>query len=129
MATTWNEILIAIIGGIVGLAFTVASAVLVPMLVAWLKTKTKNEVLKNAIDRAGTIIINAARATTQTYVDALKKSNSFDDEAQKTAFNMTMSAVLELLNTETKQAIIDTYGDLEKWLTTEIEAAVFANKK
>ena len=129
MATTWNEILITIVGGLVGIAFTVVSAVLVPMLVSWLKTKTKNEVLTKAIERAGEIITNAARATTQTYVDALKKSNTFDAEAQKTAFNMTMSAVLELLNAETKQAIIDTYGDLEKWLTTEIEAAVFANKK
>ena len=129
MATTWNEVLISIVGGLVGLAFTVVSVILVPMLVEWLKTKTKNEVLQNAIGRAGEIITNAARATTQTYVDALKKANAFDAAAQKTAFNMTMSAVLELLNAETKQAIIDTYGDLEKWLTTEIEAAVFANKK
>ena len=127
--TTWNEVLISIVAGLVGLAFTVASTLLVPMLVAWLKSKTKNEVLSAAIDRAGRIIIAAANTTTQTYVDALKKAGKFDAEAQKTAFNMTMTAVLELLNAETKQAIIDTYGDLEKWLTTEIEAAVFESKK
>lgn len=127
--TTWNEVLISIVAGLVGLAFTVASTLLVPMLVAWLKSKTKNEVLSAAIDRAGRIIIAAANTTTQTYVDALKKAGKFDAEAQKTAFNMTMTSVLELLNAETKQAIIDTYGDLEKWLTTEIEAAVFTSKK
>lgn len=127
--SSWNEILITIVGGLVGIAFTVVSAVLVPMLVAWLKTKTKNEVLTKAIERAGNIIINAANATTQTYVEALKKAGTFDEEAQKTAFNMTMTSVLTLLNDETKQAIIDTYGDLEKWLTTEIEAAVFTSKQ
>lgn len=126
---TWNQVLISIVSGMVGLVFTVASVLLVPMFVAWLKSKTKNEVLGNAIDRAGTIIIKAANKTTQTYVEALKKAGKFDAEAQKTAFNMTMSAVLELLNAETKQAIIDTYGDLEKWLTTEIESAVFESKK
>ena len=127
--SSWNEILITIVGGLVGIAFTVVSAVLVPMLVAWLKTKTNNEVITKAIERAGDIIIKAANTTTQTYVEALKKAGTFDVEAQKTAFNMTMTSVLTLLNDETKQAIIDTYGDLEKWLTTEIEAAVFANKK
>lgn len=126
---TWNDVLITIVSGLVGLAFTVASVILVPMLVAWLKSKTKNEVLEKAIDRAGKIIISAANKTTQTYVDALKKAGKFDAEAQKTAFQMTMTAVLELLNTETKQAIIETYGDLNTWLSTEIESAVFEAKK
>lgn len=126
---TWNDVLITIVSGLVGLAFTVASVILVPLLVAWLKSKTKNEVLEKAIDRAGKIIISAANKTTQTYVDALKKAGKFDTEAQKTAFQMTMNAVLELLNAETKQAIIETYGDLNTWLTTEIESAVFEAKK
>lgn len=126
---TWNQVLIAIVSGLVGLVFTVASALLVPMLVAWLKSKTKNEVLGKAIDRAGAIIVKAANKTTQTYVEALKKAGKFDKAAQEEAFRMTMTAVLELLNAETKQAIIDTYGDLEKWLTTEIESAVFESKK
>lgn len=126
---TWNDILISIVGGLVGLAFTVTSAILVPMLVAWLKSKTKNEVLEKAIDRAGEIIVSAANTTTQTYVEALKKAGTFDSAAQKVAFQMTMDSVLTLLNEETKQAIIDTYGDLNKWLTTEIESAVFEAKK
>ena len=129
MATTWNEILITVVGGLVGIAFTVVSAVLVPMLVAWLKTKTKNEVITKAIDRAGDIITKAANTTTQTYVDALKKEGKFDAEAQKKAFQMTMTAVLTLLNDETKKAIVETYGDLQKWLITEIENAVFEGKK
>ena len=129
MATTWNEILITVVGGLVGIAFTVVSAVLVPMLVAWLKTKTKNEVITKAIERAGDIIVKAANTTTQTYVDALKKDGKFDAEAQKKAFQMTMTAVLTLLNDETKKAIVETYGDLQKWLTTEIENAVFEGKK
>lgn len=126
---TWNDILISIVGGLVGLAFTVTSAILVPMLVAWLKSKTKNEVLEKAIDRAGKIIVSAANTTTQTYVEALKKAGKFDTAAQKVAFQMTMDSVLTLLNEETKQAIIDTYGDLNEWLTTEIESAVFEAKK
>jgi len=126
---TWNDVLITVVSGLVGIAFTVASAILVPMLVAWLKSKTKNEVLEKAIDRAGKIIINAANTTTQTYVEALKKAGKFDKEAQAAAFKMTMDAVMKLLNEETKQAIIETYGDLNEWLTTAIESAVFEAKK
>lgn len=126
---TWNDVLISIVSGLVGLAFTVTSVLLVPMLVTWLKSKTKNEVLKNALDRAGKIIIDAANTTTQTYVEGLKKAGKFDAEAQKVAFQMTMDAVLKLLNEETKQAIMDTYGDLNAWLKTAIESAVFEAKK
>ena len=126
---TWNDVLITIVSGLVGLAFTITSVLLVPMLVAWLKSKTKNEVLSAAIDRAGKIVIDAANTTTQTYVEALKKSGKFDAEAQKVAFQMTLDAVLKLLNEETKQAIIATYGDLNAWLTTAIESAVFEAKK
>ena len=37
-------------------------------------------------------------ATNQTYVNSLKEQNAFDAEAQKTAFNKTMNAVLEILS-------------------------------
>jgi len=67
-------------------------------------------------------------ATNQTYVNSLKEQNAFDAEAQKTAFNKTMNAVLEILSEDAKQYIIETTGDLNTYLTNLIEAEVNKNR-
>jgi hypothetical protein len=68
-------------------------------------------------------------ATNQTYVNSLKEQNAFDAEAQKTAFNKTMNAVLEILSEDAKQYIIETTGDLNTYLTNLIEAEVNKNRE
>ena len=45
-------------------------------------------------------------------------------EAQKEAFQKTLSAVLSLLSDEAKTYIQTAYGDLNTYLTTQIEAVV-----
>ena len=73
-------------------------------------------------------IIKCVIATNQTYVNSLKEQNAFDAEAQKTAFNKTMNAVLEILSEDAKQYIIETTGDLNTYLTNLIEAEVNKNR-
>ena len=63
-------------------------------------------------------------ATNQTYVDSLKSQGKFDEEAQLEAFNRTYNSLIALLNEETKNYIINLYGDLEMYLTQTIEATV-----
>ena len=48
-------------------------------------------------------ITDCVIATNQTYVDSLKSQGKFDAEAQKKAFNMTLTAVLSILNDEAKE--------------------------
>ena len=68
-------------------------------------------------------------ATNQTYVEALKKQGSFDAEAQKTAFNMTLNAVMEILSDDAKEYLSEAFGDLNSYITSQIEASVNVNKK
>lgn len=74
------------------------------------------------------IVTECVIATNQTYVDALKKQNAFDLEAQKTAFKMTYDAVLSILTEEAKECLELMYGDLAAYITQKIEAEVKKNK-
>ena len=68
-------------------------------------------------------------ATNQTYVESLKKQGSFDAEAQKVAFNMTLNAVMEILSDDAKEYLSEAFGDLNSYITSQIEASVNVNKK
>lgn len=117
---TWTDVLIKIIEALCGIIVSVA----VPVAVSKFKSKIQNEHVSLLIERAGALVCQCVMATNQTYVDSLKKSGSFDADSQKEAFLMTKAAVIRLLDTEAKKAIMDTFGDIETWLTTAIECEV-----
>lgn len=73
-------------------------------------------------------VSNCVLATTQTYVDTLKKQGKFDEEAQKVAFSMSYEAVIATLNNEAKVYLTNIYGDLENYIGKLIEAEVKRNK-
>ena len=70
----------------------------------------------------------AVVSTTQTYVEALKKSNQFNTENQKIAFQMSYDTAVSIMTQEAKDFIATAYGSLNGWLTAQIEAAVNLNK-
>lgn len=93
-----------------------------------LKVKTNNEILNQYIDIASKTVTECVIATNQTYVNALKAAGKFDLDAQAEAFQKTMDAVLAILNEDVIAFLNDFYGDLDIWLTNQIEAAVNQNK-
>lgn len=94
-----------------------------------LNAKTENETAEKYTTMIFNTITKCVIATNQTYVNSLKEQNAFDAEAQKTAFNKTMNAVLEILSEDAKQYIIETTGDLNTYLTNLIEAEVNKNRE
>lgn len=111
-------------------------AVLTGYLVQWIRAKTAEATEKNQQDvfdkyitMLGETIAKCVSATNQTYVDALKKAGSFDAEAQKTAFDMTLKAVMTVLGQDAIDYLSAIYGDLNEYLTTLIEAEVKAQKE
>lgn len=70
----------------------------------------------------------AVQYTNQTYVDALKQSVSFTEAEQKAAFNMALAACKASLSASAQDFIRQSFGDLEQYLTTQIEAQVRAQK-
>ena len=88
----------------------------------------KNEFEKKYIDMLNDTISDCVIATTQTYVESLKKQGRFDAEAQKEAFNHTYSAVMGILSDESKKYLNEAIGDLNLYITQKIEAEVSINK-
>ena len=111
-------------------------AVLTGYLVRWIRVKTAEATEKNQKDvfdkyitMLGETVAKCVSATNQPYVDALKKAGSFDVEAQKHAFDMTLSAVMGVLGRDAIEYLTTIYGDLHTYLTTLIEAEVKAQKE
>ena len=73
-------------------------------------------------------IANVVLATTQTYVDSLKKQGKFDLDAQKIAFKQTYDAVMKVLTADAIEYITASVGDLETYITNKIEANVKLGK-
>ncbi len=109
--------------------------VLTAFAIQWIRSKTAEITLKNQRDEfdkyitmLGETICACVATTNQTYVDSLKKAGSFDAEAQKTAFNMTLTAVMNVLGEDAKEYLTAIYGDLTAYLTNLIEAEVRVQK-
>ena len=73
---------------------------LISVKIKELKQKTNDEVAKKYLDMLNDTISSAVLATTQTYVDSLKKQGKFNEEAQKIAFQQTYEAVMKVLTAD-----------------------------
>ena len=94
-----------------------------------IQAKVDNDTADKYIAMLAETITACVTATTQTYVEALKKQNAFTEEAQKEAFNLTFNAVMAVLTEDAKAYLTEAYGDLTTYITTKIEAEVKAQKK
>lgn len=90
--------------------------------------KVDNDLVDKYVAMLAVTIENCVIATNQTYVESLKQAGKFDAEAQKTAFNMTKNAVMAILSDEAKKYLESAVGDLNEYITQQIEAAVNVNK-
>ena len=95
---------------------------------AELASSRQNELEKKYIAMLNDTITDCVIATTQTYVDSLKKQGAFDADAQKMAFTMTYTSVMNLLTDEATEYLNEAVGDLNLYITQKIEAEVNLNK-
>ena len=119
-----NEILLNILS-------VVVTAVILPLisyagtkLITYLNSKIADEKARELLSQATQVVTNAVRAVFQTYVESLKKSGNFGAEAQLEALNKAKDIALSQLSEEVKDYITTNYGDINNWLTTQIEATI-----
>ena len=58
-----------------------------------------------------------------------KKSGSFGKEEQAIAFDKAKAIITSELTEELKNFISQNYGDLQTWITNQIEASIYKLKK
>ena len=109
--------------------------ILTAYVVKWLHAKeaeTLNKIDNDLADKYIAMLFETVRdcvsATTQTYVESLKKQDAFDAAAQKVAFQMSFDAVMAVLTDDAKVYLTSVYGDLNAYIANRIEAEVKAQK-
>lgn len=93
------------------------------------KANTDSVIAEKYIDMIYTTVSDCVIATNQTYVNSLKAAGTFDEVAQKEAFNKTLAAVLAILGDDAKEYIAQATGDVNTYLTQLIESEVNKNRK
>ena len=93
-----------------------------------LRKKSDNDKHQKYIMMLDKTITECVLATTQTYVDTLKKQGKFDEEAQRIALETTYKNVLAILTADAKTYLESAIGDFNAYLLNKIEAEVSLNK-
>lgn len=109
----------------------VVTMVIVPLItygssvaISWLKSKINIEATAELLASATTIVSDSVKAVYQTYVEALKEEDKFDESAQEEAFNQAKTLILEQLP-ETVKVFLTVYtGNIDTWIQVQIEACV-----
>jgi len=120
----WQNIIISI----VSIVLTSFASWAMARLVAWLNTKLKDGKIKTLINEAITTITSVVEATYQTYVEALKETDAFTAEAQKTALNKAVETAKSQLSNELTEYLETNGIDLNSWLETQIESIIYELK-
>ena len=117
-----NEMLLNIIS-------VVVSAIVLPLisiggtqLIKLINSKIKNQEASKLLSDATSIVLNAVRTVTQTYVDTLKANGSFNKDAQLVALNKAKDIALSQMSSDVKDFINVNFGDVQLWITNQIEA-------
>ena len=93
-----------------------------------IKQNTDNALAKKYLDLVSNTVIACVSATNQTYVEAMKENNLFDEEAQKIAFQQTYNAVMSIISEDVKAYLEEIVGDFDEFITAKIEAEVSQQK-
>lgn len=89
---------------------------------------TENTKKQGYITEIATAISDAVAATSQTYVDALKKAGEFNEAAQREAAKMALGTCISSLSSSAISFIETAYGDVSEYLASKIEAEVRKQK-
>ena len=119
-----NEIIINIISVVVTSIVLPLISIAGAKLIQFINSKIKNNKAADLLTTATTIVINAVRSVFQTYVEALKKEGSFNKDAQIIALSKAKDIALTQMTDEVKDYLVTTYGSLDTWLDTNIEATI-----
>lgn len=122
-----NEFLSALLQAVMIAAVPVIAAFAangLKALAAYLATKADNEIIRKYLQEAADAISTAVTYVSQTYVDALKASDTFTKENQEEALQKAMEKAQAMLSAEAIEFLEEAYGDLRTYLETKIEQEV-----
>lgn len=121
----WQKLVTDIVIWALGLLATSGGAYLVNLI----RTKVKNEKIQNILLGAVNIVQDGVDYTYQTFVENMKGTTLWDDDAKEAALNKAVDYAKTNLSDKAKNLIAKDYGDLETWIKNQIEVAIKKSKQ
>lgn len=113
---TINDILYALI------------TVMIPLVLKYVFQLISVKVSDSKYASAVNSVFEAVGYVNQTFVDSLKQSGNFDDEAKKLALGKAKEAAISIMSVSTRKWLEKSIENLDSWLDVQIENAVKASK-
>ena len=98
-------------------------------VVGLLNAKIKDRKLARWSTEVTTIVFNAVQCVFQTFVDTMKKAGKWDAAAAEEAKQKALDMIKCQLTYDLRKYITDNFGDMEAWLVTQIESAIYSLKR
>ena len=117
----WQEIVYTVIA----LLITAVVMYGITQLKNYISTKLKDGNLKNFLNITLSSIQTAVKSTYQTYVESIKGTEDWTTDAQQTALNAALETAKASLSSDVQEYIKTTYGDVDTWIKTQIEATLY----
>lgn len=122
-----NEFLTTLLKAVLVAAVPVCAAFIgkgLKALADYLGQKSESDTAKRFLEAVADAVSTAVTYTSQTYVDALKKSGEFTKENQQDALGIAVAQAKNLLTAEATAFLESAYGDLNEYLKSRVEAEV-----
>lgn len=122
-----NEFIAILLQAVLVAAVPVCAAIIgngIKALADYLAQKSESDEAKRFLVAVADAVSTAVTYTSQTYVDALKKSGEFTKENQEWALKVAIAKAKTLLTEEAIKYLEGAYGSLERYLEGRIEAEV-----
>ncbi len=122
-----NEFIAILLQAVLVAAVPVCAAIIgngIKALADYLGQKSESDEAKRFLVAVADAVSTAVTYTSQTYVDALKKSGEFTKENQEWALKVAIAKAKTLLAEEAIKYLEGAYGSLERYLEGRIEAEV-----
>lgn len=113
----------------IGIVITGLATWATTILVQWLNSKIKNRELAEFAEMVLVVTTDAVKATYQCYVESLKGTDAWTEEAQEQALKQALNMILTELSEGAIKYIQETHGDVQTYLHTLIHSILYDLKK
>ena len=120
----WQKLLTDIIISVIGLLLSGLGT----WLTVLISKKVKNDIIKEILNGALNIVKDGVDHTYQTYVEALKGTSFWDENAMKEAQNRAVDYIKSNLSASAIEYIKATGKTVEEWIREQIEIAIKKSK-
>ena len=93
--------------------------------VNWLNSKIKNKELAALAETILIVVRDAVKATYQTYVESIKGTDMWTEEAQKKALQEALTMAKDSLTVEALKFIEERHGDIDTYLISLIHSVLY----